>query len=569
MVIFFYCDSINNMSEASHASSNSRDGKSPTQYDEDELNSLTILELKKNCQAAGIDIKGITTKPIIIARMMGLPNPPESSSARAASPSKRSSARAASSSKASSARAAASERAASPSSARAASPSKRSSARSKSPDRSASPHHTVTAASKKGPMPKAKGGDDPESELQALRARLKSEWEDKPEIERRPWKNLGTLKIIFLTKMMPKKIVRSSELTLVILVGPAAAGKSSALKMVDLGLTDNNTVEVDPDRMYEWFAGKYGYFPPDIKEDPTQKKGESDAEYKKRCDKNRDKLKEQNAARLTWWLANKDTFDQLYGREFENDAVDRRDFQAAEFCTPKTSGVLGQYNVVLPSMENMIFEEATKNGLNVLLDTTGGMKEPFLERMADRFSKAGYKVVVVVVVSSKADCKTRVSGPAGRNTQQHRKLDECIVEQIWDGFVRDGTTCRWDRFSREQGTEFAVVQNTGTQTNRVSARIIYRRNPDGTIMESVTKSVPPGELSEILKTYKVETEPKTGTFVCDGGGAAAGSASKGHGGSSRKRRISRRRIHGSRARKTIKKYTRPVTRRHRRHHRHI
>jgi hypothetical protein len=45
--------------------------------------------------------------------------------------------------------------------------------------------------------------------------------------------------------------------------------------------------------------------------------------------------------------------------------------------------------------------------------------------------------------------------------------------------------------------------------------------------------------------------------------AAAASKSSRDGGSSRKRRISRRRIHGSRARKTIKKYSRPVTRRRR------
>jgi len=50
--------------------------------------------------------------------------------------------------------------------------------------------------------------------------------------------------------------------------------------------------------------------------------------------------------------------------------------------------------------------------------------------------------------------------------------------------------------------------------------------------------------------------------------AKAAASKSSRGGSSRKRRISRRRIHGSRARKTIKKYSRPVTRRRRRHCRH-
>ena len=47
---------------------------------------------------------------------------------------------------------------------------------------------------------------------------------------------------------------------------------------------------------------------------------------------------------------------------------------------------------------------------------------------------------------------------------------------------------------------------------------------------------------------------------------AAKAEKRGRGGSSRKRRISRRRIHGSRARKTIKKYSRPITRRRRHRH---
>ena len=216
-------------------------------------------------------------------------------------------------------------------------------------------------------------------------------------------------------------------------------------------------------------------------------------------------------------------------------------------------------------MENMIFEGATRHGLNVLLDTTGGMKEPFLERMAERFKVEGYKVVIVLVVSAKEDCIARVSGPDGRNAQQHRKLDEEIVGQIWRGFVEEKTSCRWERFSREQGSEFVVVQNTWTPTREQGgARVVYKRNPEGSV-----ESVPSDELSHILRTYNVETDSETGGFLCRGGSAAS-KRSPGHGGSSRKRRISRRRIHGSRYRKTIKKYSRPVTcRRHRRQRRHI
>jgi hypothetical protein len=298
------------------------------------------------------------------------------------------------------------------------------------------------------PPTTARGGDTPEEQLKAERERRVDKWNLKP----RPWKNLRTLQHIFDTNMMPLHPNRAENRMLVILVGPAASGKSSALKMLALDLTDHNTVRVDPDKIYEWLANKYGYFPPEIKEitDPEQSDDETREKYEERCRRNRARLTKQNTDRLTWWIANKDKFDdpEGYGTEFEDDKS--RDVGASEFCTPKTAGVLGQYGrSVLPAMEDMIFDGATKGReLNVLLDTTGGMEEGFLERMAERFEKAGYKVVVVLVVSTVEDCMTRVSGPLGRNTQQHRKLDEFTVGRIWRDFVDKKTSCRWERFKR-------------------------------------------------------------------------------------------------------------------------
>jgi hypothetical protein len=404
-------------------------------------------------------------------------------------------------------------------------------------------------------LPVAMNRDNPEAQLISERARRKADWEEKINSEGQPWLNTNTLRLIFYTEMMPRYPVSSSKPTVVLLVGPAASGKSSALEMVDLGLTDQNTVRVDPDKIYEWLADKYGYFPPELKElkDPKKHDDESPEQYIERCNANRDKLTQQNAARLAWWQQNKDTFHERYGHEFE-DGVER-DVGAAEFCTPKTAGVLGQYKTVLPLMKKMIFDGTTARRMNVLLDTTGSMKEPFLEDMARLFKDAEYKVVIVLVVSTKDHCKARVSGPGGRNAQQHRKLDEGVVGQIWNDFVKNETPCRWKQFSHEQETEFVVVENTWTPTNSEgTARVIYRRKPDK------TESVEPAELSRILGTYNVTTDSETGEFLCRGG------ASKYRGGSSRKRRISIRRIHGSRARKTVKKYSRHVTRsrRHRR-----
>ena len=434
--------------------------------------------------------------------------------------------------------------------------------------------HTVTPRANRDPKRSALAGplindnmsslvamnrDTPEAQLISERARRIAEWEDKIKPKGKPWLNPATLKLIFETEMMPSSPVSSSTPTVVLLVGPAASGKSSALGKADLGLNDDNTVRVDPDKIYEWLAHQYGYFPPELKElkDPKIRNGETREEYIERCKANRDKLTQQNAARLVWWQQNKDTFDEQYDHEFK-DGV-KRDFRAAEFCTPKTAGVLGQYKTVLPLMEKMIFEGTTAKELrlNVLLDTTGSMQGPFLEDMANKFEHARYKVVIVLVVSTQDDCKERVSGPGGRNAQQHRKLDEGVVGQIWNDFVKNETPCRWEKFSREQETEFVVVENTWTPTNPSgSARVIYRRHPDTTVSVSVL----PAELSRILGIYKVKTDLEGGGFLCSGG------ASKGGGGSSRKRRISIRRIHGSRARKTVKKYSRHVTRRRRHRH---
>ena len=557
------------MSDQLRASSRSPSKNAVTRdYSDEQINGMSIGDLKQYCTDNKIDMIGVDQrkKDSIIDRILGKTSYSEEASATASSARARSPPRARSSPRARSPpRARSSPRASSP---KASSPKASSSPRA----RSATPVVSFTRvldaklSPSKGRSASASAAadrDDPDT--RALKRARESEvaaWDDwKKENGGQPWLNLVTLQHIFNRKMMPEHMIPLSEgmlRTLVILVGPAASGKSSALEKVGLGLTDNNTVRVDPDKIYEWFAHKYGYFPPEIKEitDPKPYKGESPEKYKERCANNLVKLTKQNAERLAWWLANQGTFHERYGRGFEDDVS--RGFEASKFCTPKTTGVLGQYKVVLPSMANMIFEGA--RGRNVLLDTTGGMEEGFLEGMADRFTTAGYKVVVVLVVSSVEDCIARVSGPDGRNAQQHRKLDEEIVGRIWRDFIKAETACRWERFSRERNTDFAIVENTWTPSKKSGkARVVYKRNRDGSIKEAVP------ELKRILETYKVSIKP-SGEFECIGGGETAAGFAKGRrdGGSSRKRRISRRRIHCSRARKTIKKYSRPLTRRRRR-----
>ena len=201
----------------------------------------------------------------------------------------------------------------------------------------------------------------------------------------------------------------------------------------------------------------------------------------------------------------------------------------------------------------MIFTGATigagKGPLNVLLDTTGGMKEPFLERMASRFRDQGYKIVVALVVSTKQNCMDRVSGSGGRNAQQHRKLEYGLVGRIWDDCVRENTPCRWVDFSSQPGIALTMVENTWTPANPGGiARVVYKREPDGSI-----EVLGGCETEGILGIYNLGIDRSSNSLVCSGG--AVGRGAFGRGGS-RKRRITRRRKYEVRNRKTIKKYGR-------------
>lgn len=401
-------------------------------------------------------------------------------------------------------------------------------------------------------------------ELLTLRDTKKDDWESKTKVK--VWSNIATLQHILNTEMMLARMMASDQPTAVILTGPAGSGKSAALRMVGLGIREDNTVIVDPDKIFEWFAGKYGYFPPEIiMKDPDRYKDppESDNDYEIRRVAYRDRLKEKNLARLRWWIANKETFEQLYGNDFEDERVHERRFEAAKYCTSKTAGVLGQYKQVLPLMSDMIFKAASSKRANVLLDTTGGMQGTFLEEMAARFKTANYKVVVVLVVSSEGDCAARVSNDSGRNEQQHRQIDGFTVRKIWRDFVKDNTSCRWELFSHETGAEFVVVQNTWTPARTDgSARVVFRRSegraPPVDSAAPVDSAVPVSrdELSHILsQTYNVTIIDDEGVlrFMCNR------ESYRGKGGY-RKRRISTQRLHIKRPRKTMKKYVRRVTR---------
>lgn len=221
-------------------------------------------------------------------------------------------------------------------------------------------------------------------------------------------------------------------------------------------------------------------------------------------------------------------------------------------------GGAGNYSThmqaVLAKMLPDVFQVAMRGGgghyKNIILDTTGSMK-PSIKKYMQYAKKFGYIVSIIIVYSTKELCMKRVEGRNAKlekDKHRVRVIPKNVVAIIYDEFLRE------DR-ARYYATHPSITKRTDDlylidNSSESSPVTIFHRKSSG----------------EIIK------RPPSGHPLIDNENAFYGltiSSDSIRGGSSRKRRISRRRIHGSRARKTIKKYTRPVTRRHRRHHRHI
>ena len=259
-------------------------------------------------------------------------------------------------------------------------------------------------------------------------------------------------------------------------------------------------------------------------------------------------------------------------------------------------GIQFAYDFVLEKLRRMVFQRAIMFGpgqyKNIILDTTGSMSDQI--KMYIRMAKGtySYTVKVIIVYSEKLQCLQRVKK---RNTQLFqsgqgtRYIPPRVVSSIYDTFLKKNQAYFYAIGNRmpELTDELILVDNrnepriVATRTRSELQIFPYVMGEDSIVgvdgaFYGLTlippeggqpASIVQGDLqSQIQKAQREWTEfdiaEKTAAAA-----AKAAEATTGIGGS-RKRRVSRRRLHGSRVRKTVKKYYRPSTRRRRHQRRH-
>jgi predicted ABC-type ATPase len=470
------------MSEPPRGRSRSREGKTPTPYNEGELKSLKKADLIKRCEDGGIDITDVKLKQDIIARMLGNTSHSGEASARAAS-----------------ATAAASARSVSP-----------------------SHHFTATASAKRSPPKRPEMvGDDPQTPTTPESNLRVEEFGRKGAVWFRP---------DFLEAALKDRLDQSKDVgranpspTLFILVGPASVGKSSAKRLIP-EMTDY-VVNVDVDEI------------------------------------------------------------KLYG----NDVLPRHPNpkKPGEMLSD-VEGIQFKYDLVLEKLRPMVFKNATMFGegqyKNIILDTTGSMSDQIKMYIRTAKQTYNYTVKVIIVYSEKTQCLERVQSrnrELFRTGKGTRYIPPRVVNSIYDTFLKKNQAYFYAIGPRMT----ALTDELILVDNRAQPRIVAIRQPsagldifpddehtlvgvDGAFYGLTLNPAQAGQPASIVQGNIHTAIEKAKREWADFEAVAAKAKHGGHGGSSRKRRISRRRIHGSRAIKTIKKYSRPVTRRRRRHCRH-
>ena len=529
--------------------------KSPTPYDERELKSLKKAQLIELCNKDGIDLTGTTTIQTIIDRMQGQTSPSGEASARSASPGRTS-----------------------------VSSFTKTSRGRKSPERrSASASAARGGQSEADDFASLTAGSIAHLDAPGANALRKRQWTVRYKTGHQPWDNPEYLIRAVLTRMMPENPEYVDAPVFVVNIGAAGVGKSNG--PFSLGLGCNQTLVLNPDEWYEFFAIMFGYFPP-------------------------------SEEHSVWWEENKHNFGR-YETVIPSEVITRVTTRpvASEFCSPKVH-CLSAYPNMLRAVIDFIFSQAldksssksTPRGLNIVFDSTGSMEDVIGEYITMAQS-VGYKIVIVGVYSTLKNCIGRVDqaalvkwrfGPeeeaadswrpvpekqitrpdippavAGaiscRNKLQHRKLAAGGLKSAWET-VRDKVVIfKWVARAQENRWRIVLVENNLSSANPSGGvGIIYDDDDKKTPFVQREVGGDPTTVSALFRPTGFYGMKLNADGVFSGREevekAAVEASKRSHGGSSRKRRISRRRIHGSRYRKTIKKYARPVTRRRRRHH---
>jgi len=260
-------------------------------------------------------------------------------------------------------------------------------------------------------------------------------------------------------------------------------------------------------------------------------------------------------------------------------------------------GIQFKYDLVLEKLRPMVFENATMYGpgsyKNIILDTTGSMIDQI--KMYTRMAKNtfGYIVKVIIVYSDKKQCLERVKSRNERffrMGQGTRYIPPQVVNSIYDTFLKKNQASNYALGERMVPVtdELILIDNRGDRPIILVSRagtpaecrfFTDTKNTlvgvDGAFygltlnpgIDGNPPSIVQGNINSAIEKAKDEW---TVFHAAEKEAAAAKEAFKRNrdGGSSRRKRISRRRIHSSRrARKTIKKYVRRVSRRSSRGHR--
>lgn len=359
---------------------------------------------------------------------------------------------------------------------------------------------------------KLKTGEDPQTPTTPYSAMRVAEFETQGKV----WFETGFLEAALNERLDQTKGVaqQNPTPTLFILIGPASVGKSSAKRLIpEMG---NNVVNVDVDEI------------------------------------------------------------KLYGNEVLPQHPNPK--KPGEMLSD-VEGIQFKYDLVLEKLRQMVFQRATEFGpgqyKNIILDTTGSMSDQI--KMYIRMAKQtySYTVKVIIVYSEKLQCLQRVKK---RNTQLFqsglgtRYIPPRVVSSIYDTFLK-----------KNQAYFYAIGDQMPELTdelilvdNRTEPRIVARRTRDGlTVMPDGDDTIagvdgafygltlnpgqgdqPPSIIQGDIKAAMQKAETDWDSFE------AEQAARETNMGGSRKRRISRRRLHGTRIRKTVKKYYSPSTRRH-------
>jgi hypothetical protein len=412
-----------------------------------------------------------------------------------------------------------------------------------------------------------------------------AEWSRSP-AKKGIWTDMDILRGSIELRGMPETPIQMPEGTqpmLIITLAPPCSGKGTVLETVykRLGIPDKNSIlNADPDDMfYETITELLGWMPPKAEDDwlgfaeakqVLESDGVKHVKYASHEQIERAKL----AAKQSFYR-----YENVMPLS-ELTRVNQRPTAPAWSCTSKAKKIpIGpKYEEMLRITKDYIFQLATANRLNIVLNVTGMSMLGLIDEYIAKADQVKYPVVIVGIHSTVDNCKARAKF---RNSNQHRDMSETIVENTNYDFQTKGTIFNWEQKSRENGYRFILLENRWIPSSSSDGEHVtllcdrdrderFLSPPAGSLLTTgvygmrwLQEPTPHFNIEEkdsVIKAAKAAAEAAKKAAAAakeaKAGAAAGAGAAVGLGGYSRKRRL-----HTNRPRKTMKKYVRRVTRR--------